>query len=81
MGEDEPSKSTALGAAYLVLKDAGEPLTAKQITEEMLRRGLWVTRGKTPDATVNARIAVDIKAKGSWSRFRRVRPGLFAVNK
>lgn len=35
--------------------------------------------GKTPEATLNAVICVDIKQKGIHSRFVRVRPGVFGL--
>jgi len=70
---------TALEAAYEVLKDAGKPLHYEEITRCMLERGLWQTRGKTPWATVNARLAVDIKELGPASRFQRVGRGIFTV--
>lgn len=66
------SGRTCLDAAYDVLKAAGEPLHAREIARRMLDEGLWTSKGKTPDATVNARIAVDIKKLGSFSRFKRV---------
>jgi len=61
-----------------ILEETG-PLHYREITEELLARGLWSTTGKTPAATVNARIAVDVKMKGTESRFVRVKPGVFAV--
>lgn len=70
---------TALEAAYEILKEAGEPLHYEVVTERMLERGLWRTRGKTPSATVNARLAVDIKELGSASRFQRVARGIFTL--
>ena len=70
---------TALEAAYEVLNEAEEPLHYEEVTRRMLERGLWQTRGKTPWATVNARIAVDIKELGQESRFLRVGRGIFTV--
>ena len=68
---------TALDAACKVLREAGEPLHYQEITRRVLDGGLWRTQGKTPSATVNARLAVDIKQPGS--RFRRVAPGIYSV--
>ncbi|MDF1597519.1 MAG: HTH domain-containing protein [Acidimicrobiia bacterium] len=59
-----------------ILKETG-PLHYRDITNELLNRGLWSTKGKTPEATVNARIATDIKNKGVTSQFTRVTPGVF----
>jgi restriction system protein len=62
-----------------ILKETG-PLHYRDITNELLNRGLWSTKGKTPEATVNARIATDIKNNGATSRFTRVKPGVFYLS-
>ncbi len=66
-------------AAVTVLEAAGTPLHYKDITQRALCEGLIQTEGKTPDATLNAILAVDIKKKGSNGRFVRVRPGVFGL--
>ncbi len=68
-----------LTAVETVLIDAGEPLHYKEITKRLLQRGLWTTTGQTPDATVNAQLAVDIKRRGEASKFRRADKGVFAL--
>lgn len=45
---------TFLRAAETVLRSAKKPLTAGEITEIALRRGLLETKGKTPQATMSA---------------------------
>ena len=62
-----------------VLAEAGEPLHYKEITKRLLERGLWNTSGQTPDATVNAQLAVDIKRRGEASAFHRTDKGIFAL--
>ncbi len=47
-------------AAIQVLKKAGKPLHAKEIAERIIESGLWVAKGKTPGATVSARLYSDI---------------------
>jgi restriction system protein len=69
----------SLDAAAEVLRRAGKPLHYAEITRLMLDSGLWNTDGKTPDATINARLAVDIKRNGSASRFQRTGKGIFAL--
>jgi restriction system protein len=69
----------SLDAAEEVLRVEGQPLRAKELTMLMLERGLWKTSGRTPEQTVNARIAVDIMKRGVNSRFQRVSVGLFAL--
>jgi restriction system protein len=68
-----------LTAVETVLTDAGEPLHYKEITKRVLQRGLWATTGQTPDATVNAQLAVDIKQRGETSVFNRTDKGIFAL--
>lgn len=75
-----PARLTVIDAAHQVLAAAGEPLHSNEIAQRMLAQGLWATKGHTPGATVDSRIAVDIKANGGSSRFRRVGRSIFAVN-
>ncbi|MBK9713365.1 MAG: restriction endonuclease [Kouleothrix sp.] len=70
----------SLDAAYQILADAGAPLHSAEIARRMLDQGLWKSAGKTPGATVDARIAVDIKANGAGSRFQRVGRSTFTTN-
>ncbi len=71
----------SLDATQKILEDAVEPLHYLEITKRILEQGLWRTEGKTPDQTINARIAVDIKKFGDRSRFVRIEPGIFALRK
>ena len=70
----------AIKAAFVVLRDAGEPLHYREITKRILAQELWATKGKTPWNTVNARIVVDIRERGRASRFVRVGNGTYALN-
>ena len=71
---------SALQAARMILEKAAAPLHYEEITRRVLAQGLWHTTGKTPDETVNARLAVDIKSKGAASLFIRSSPGHYALN-
>lgn len=75
-----PGKLTVIDAAHQVLAAAGAPLHSNEIARRMLAQGLWTTQGQTPGATVDSRIAVDIKANGAASRFRRVGRSTFTLN-
>lgn len=76
-----PSPSiSALAAARRVLQAADGPLHYREITRRILAQKLWPTSGKTPEATVNARLGIDIKRNGNNSAFRRVSRGTFALN-
>src|SRR5579883_1180576 len=72
---------SVLQAVETVLEEAGEPLHVLEITKRMLQRQLWTTSGATPEATVNAQIAVDIKEHGTASRFQRTNRGIFALRR
>lgn len=66
-------------AIMKVLREAGMPLHAKAITEQIISSGLWKTAGKTPASTVSARIYSDIKKNGEQSPFIQVAPQTFAI--
>lgn len=51
-------RMTYFEAALQVLKSSREPLTAREITERAVERGLIVPRGKTPEATMRATLYV-----------------------
>lgn len=70
---------TVFDAVIAVLQQEGKPLHAKYITEKILKEGLWHSEGKTPHATVSARLYTDIKNKGDKSRFVKVGPETFAL--
>jgi len=66
--------------AYQILKEAGKPLHSKEITKIALERGWLKTAGKTPEATMNAQLIVDINNKKDKSRFIKVGPSIFSLN-
>ncbi|MBE0418184.1 MAG: restriction endonuclease [Coriobacteriia bacterium] len=68
-----------LDAAEKVLRERGEPLHYRDITARAITKGLIITSGKTPEATLNAQVALDIKRRGAASRFMRTAPGVFAL--
>ena len=69
----------SLDAVEAVLDQLKEPFHYTEITRRILSQDLWQTEGKTPEATINAKLAVDIKEKGALSRFMRTGPGVFAL--
>lgn len=66
--------------AYQILKDAGRPLHSKEITKIAVERGWLKTAGKTPEATMNAQLVVDINSKKERSRFKKSGKSTFALN-
>ena len=66
-------------ATIQVLKEAGKPLHASEIAKLIIEAGLWKSDGKTPEATVSARLYSDIKSNGDKSCFVKVGPQTFAL--
>ncbi|WKZ24581.1 MAG: winged helix-turn-helix domain-containing protein [Patescibacteria group bacterium] len=66
--------------AYQILKETGIPLHSREIARQALARG-FITTGKTPASTLNAILLVDIKTHRDKSRFIKVGPSTFALNK
>lgn len=65
--------------AYQVLKDSGKPLHYREIADIAAKKGLLKTEGKTPWATMNAQLSIDIINKGESSRFIRTDPGFYSL--
>ena len=70
------SAMKAIDAAYEVLREAGKPLGAHDLSDRMLASGLWATKGKTPWSTVAVAIQTDINKNGERSRFLKVDTGI-----
>jgi len=65
--------------AYQILKETGKSLHSKEITKIALSRGWLKTAGKTPEATMNAQLIVDINSKKEKSRFVKTAPSTFGL--
>ena len=66
-------------AAVRVLREAGAPLHAQEITKRILDKKFWQTTGKTPAATVSARLYSDIKKNRDKSPFVLVSSQTFGL--
>lgn len=66
--------------AYQILKETGKSLHSKEITRIALQKGWLKTAGKTPEATMNAQLIVDINAKKEKSVFTKTGPSTFGLN-
>ncbi|HPZ78740.1 MAG TPA: HTH domain-containing protein [Bacillota bacterium] len=66
-------------AVIQVLQEAGKPLYITEITQRILSKNLWSTKGKTPANTVAALLYTDIKRNGEQSPFVLVAPGTFGL--
>lgn len=70
---------SAREAVIQVLRAAGEPLHAEEITKRVLEEQLWTTSGKTPCATIEAQICTDMQKRGPASSFVRTAPRTFSL--
>ena len=69
----EPAKQVAID----VLRQAGEPLHAKEIAKRVLESGRSSgLKGKTPEATISAMLAIGSKPGGP---FKRVGKGTYTL--
>jgi len=66
--------------AYQILKESNKALHSKEITKIALSKGWLKTAGKTPNATMNAQLIVDINKNGDKSRFIKTAPSTFGLN-
>lgn len=66
-------------AAEQVIRDAGTPLHAREITERILAQKLWEPQGKTPAATVSAQLYTEVNKQGDKSRFVLTAPQTFGL--
>jgi hypothetical protein len=74
-----PETATWQEVIIQVLGESSEPLHYKEITEQIISRGLRTIQGATPDATVAAQIFGSIKHKGEQSPYLQVGKGLFTL--
>ena len=72
-------KLSALDAAARVLTDSKEPMTTRQMIEQMAAKKLWTSPGgATPHATLYSALLREINAKGKDARFKKTERGKFA---
>lgn len=67
-------------AALIVLKKTRKPLHVKEITRIAIESGILETDGATPENTMIARLATDVKSKKDSSDFIKTAPATFALN-
>lgn len=66
--------------AYQILTNAGKPLHYRKITDIAIKEGLVKSVGKTPWATMNAQLSMDIAYHDENSMFLREGPGMYKLN-
>ncbi len=67
--------------AVKIITEAGKPLHYREITRMATEQNLLRTTGKTPWATMNAQLSMDIINNGENSTFYRAQPGFFGLKK
>jgi hypothetical protein len=67
--------TTYLDAALQVLREAQNPMTSDEITDEAIRRGLLAPNGKTPRRTMSACLYTWVKKAPSAPIERIFTPG------
>jgi hypothetical protein len=67
-------------AAIKILSESNKSLHYREITKQALDRGIIKSDGKTPWATMNALLSMDIKQFGLNSSFVRTTPGSYSIN-
>lgn len=66
-------------AAIKVLQESKEALHVKEITRRALKNGYLISEGKTPEATMNALLIVDVNKNKEKSIFEKVAPSTFKL--
>lgn len=66
-------------AAVAVLREAGRPLHYKKIAEIAVREGLLSHVGKTPEITMGARLAQELRKPADETVLVSERPGIFSL--
>ena len=75
-------KMSALDAAAELLGETDEPLSTKQMIDQMAAKGYWKSPGgQTPWATLYSALHREIEKKGKDARFKKADRGLFTANK
>ena len=73
-------KTSLLDHAVEILKKAKEPMTCKEITEQVMKSTDWTTNGKTPHATLYSAVIREIAEKKAESRFKKMDRGMFSYS-
>jgi hypothetical protein len=64
--------------AKLILQEAGEPLSPREIVERALDKGILRSEGDTPEATMGAQLYVDVQ-RNAQSPFAKAGRGKFSL--
>lgn len=65
--------------AHQILSEEGKPLYYREITNIAIKKGILITTGKRPWATMNSQLSMDIVNKGKRSEFIRTKTGCYSL--
>ena len=68
-----------LEAAKKVLLETGHEMSEAELGHKIMAEGLWHSNGKTPLATIGARLYVDMKRNPATTVFYKCKPGIFGL--
>lgn len=74
-------KLSFLEAAFTLLVKAGKPMHYRDLTDLALKRKLILTSGKTPEQTLGGLLRLEIRNKGTKSRFFSKGNGIYALSR
>jgi hypothetical protein len=67
-------------AAIEILKEFKVPMHYKVITKRAIEKGILISDGKTPDASMNAQLITEVNALGESATFIKTASATFALN-
>jgi hypothetical protein len=77
---DTAKRTSAIDAAFTVLKGSKEPMNTREMIEAMAAKKLWTSPGgKTPHATLYSAILREIQTRGKDARFTKTERGRFTA--
>jgi hypothetical protein len=74
LGSITEMKITYREAVLFVLREAGHPLTTREIIDSVIASGLVIPGGKTPDATMSALLYRTLKADSELMKMEEPGP-------
>lgn len=74
-------KMSMSAAAFELLQDAEKPMHYRDLTDRALKDKLILTSGKTPEQSLRSQISMEIRRKGTKSRFVAKGSGIYALSR
>jgi restriction system protein len=74
-------KMSMSSAAFELLREAENPMHYRKLTDRALKDRLILTSGKTPEQSLRSQISMEIRRKGTKSRFVAKGSGVYALSR